>query len=814
MIRNYLKIAIRNLRKQVAISSINILGLSIGIACFMLIILFAAGEFSFDRFHKNAPDIYRLYTWNQPLNGRAAIGWTDYYGAVPIGEAMRQSFKDVVDYTRLQLPWGDNLVRVGNNVHRAKVSYADPAFFSIFTFPLKYGNTGTALRNLNDIVLTESRARELFGTDNAVGKTIEISIGTAFIPFKVAAVAKDIPANSTVRFDLMGNYGFAQNTNEHQFLIGSNWHPIARQTYVQLRPGSKLPDNKGLLARFLRSYDPDMVTNLKNAGYKWAGEELPVTFRLQPLLSLHTDNWFHGWGFTDYAVIDPQTIWILLAIAIGILLIACINFTTLAIGRSAARTREVGVRKVIGAGKGQIVFQFLTEALLLSFVSAFLGLLLVKLVLPLFNQLAGRDLNFSSLFRPDIVLILIGVVVIGGLLAGSYPALVLSGFRPVEVLKSKVRVGGSNLFTRSLVTFQYAVSIILIVSTIIILQQARYLINKDPGFNKENVIAIDAAETDPNKVFPLFKQALVTQPGIIGIASASAGLGNGEDYLGYTDHGLSAAVNIVDADYIDVLGMQLVAGRNFERSFVNDTIKPVIINQTMMTAFGWTPDNAVGKEIERFQGGTARVIGVVKDFNYRPLSERVKNQLFITSKDKGFNHFYVRISDGDPSRVIKAVQAAWNSALSGVPMKYSFLDEAVNDYYKAEQKWSSMIGWAGGISIFLASIGLLGLIALAAINRTKEIGIRKILGATLADIVTLLSKDFLKLILLSFMIATPVAWYCMNRWLADYAYRISINGWVFVLAGLGAILIAMITISFQAIRAAMANPVKSLRTDG
>ena len=814
MLKNYFKIALRNLQKQKAFAFINVFGLSVGIACFSLLLLFAFNEFSFDKFHKNAANIYRPFSWEKSIDGQLTTGYTDVGGstAATLGEAMKQYLPDVIDYVRLQLPWGENLLRTDKDVHRASVTWADPSLFSVFTFPLKYGNVTTALRDMNDIVLTESRAKELFGSDDVVGRMVQIQIGTAFQPFNISAVAKDVPANSTIRFDVLGNFLFA-NANNNRFIIGNNWHPTVRQTYVQLRPGSMLLNDKQQLSRFIQTYNPDFIANMKSAGYTWKGNDFPVTFRLQPLLSIHTDTWFHGWSFTDYGIIDPETIWILLAIASGILLIACINFTTLAIGRSAGRSKEVGVRKVIGAEKRQIIFQFLTEAILLSIASALLGLLMANLLLPWFNQLSGRDLHFSLSLYPQMILILIGLVLIVGLLAGSYPALVLSRFKPVEVLKNKFRVGGSNLFTKSLVTFQFALSIILIASTTIILQQTKYMINKNPGFNKENVVAIDASQTDPNKTFPLFRQAMLNHPAILGVTSAAAGLCNGQDLLGYSNNGLSAAINIVDTDYLKTLDMRLISGKNFEPGQGNDTVKAMIINETMMKAFGWTVQTAVGKEIKDFQHRTAVVVGVVKNFNYRPLSEGVKNQAFLTSKDKGYIHFYVRINPGNPASALAVMQKAWNRVMPGIPMKYSFLDEDVNNYYSAEQRWSSMVGWAGSISIFLACLGLLGLVALAAVNRTKEIGVRKVLGASVPNIIILLSKDFLQLIVISFLIASPVAWYFMNRWLEDYVNRINISWTVFLFAGVFAVAIALITISFQAIKAAIANQVKSLRTE-
>ena len=820
MIRNYLKIALRNLQKQKVLAFINIFGLSVGIACFSLLLLFIVNEFSFDKFHKNAPDIYRVYTlWDQTLSGNQTnpqppVAYTDYESLTPqtLGESMKENLPDVVNYVRLQLPWGDNLIRTGKKVLRAQVGFADQSLFSVFNFQLKYGNISTALHDMNDIVLTDSRAKELFGTDDVVGKTIEIQLGTAFHPFRISAIAQNIPSNSTIRFDVLGNFLFIKGFGESKLTIGNNWHPQVRQTYVQLRPGSQLPNNANQMDRFLRTFTPPSM--FKSMGVtNWNKKELPVTLKLQPLLNIHTDSWFNGWAFTDYEVIDTKAIWLLFAIAGGILLIACINFTTLAIGRSAGRSKEVGVRKVIGAGKRQIIFQFLTEALLLSLVSAILGLLLANILLPWFNQLSGRELQFSLSLYSQIILLLVGLVLVVGLLAGSYPALVLSNFKPVEVLKNKIRIGGSNLFTKSLVTFQFVLSIILIVATTIILQQTKYLINKNPGFNKENVVAIDVSQIDPTKIFTSFKQTVLSHPEIVGVTSSAAGLGTGQDLLGYSDQGLSAAVNIVDPDYINVLGMHLIAGRNFDPAMANDTAKRIIINETMMRAFGWTPQNVVGQEIKHFQGQAAHIIGVVKNFNYRPLSEGVKNQVFETTADKGYTHFYVRINAGNPAPALAVIQKAWNSLTPGVPMKYSFLDEDVNNYYNSEQRWSGIMGWAGGISIFLACLGLLGLAALAAINRIKEIGIRKVLGASVLNITNLLLADFLKLILTSFLIASPLAWYFMNKWLQDYANRINISWTVFLFAGAFAIAMALITISFQAVKAALMNPVKSLRSE-
>jgi len=578
---------------------------------------------------------------------------------------------------------------------------------------------------------------------------------------------------------------------------------------VQLKPGSKLPYDSKQLQNFLASFNPGYLDGLdKSATLSSNGP--PVSLKLQPLADIHasTLNLWH-----DFPHLNLKTIWILLLIAFGILLIACINFTTLAAGRSARRSKEVGVRKVMGAAKKQLITQFITEAYFFVIISTILGLLLATFLLPYFNTLAGSNLHLSFSILPQSLILIAGILFFVGLLAGSYPAFVLSNFKPLEVFKNKLRIGGSNTFTKSLVTFQFALSVVLIISTVVILEQTQYMISKNPGFNKDNVVVIDASETAPAKLFPLFKQAIAQNPSVENVASAAAGIGAGKAYLGYSDNGLSADINIIDTNYISTLGMKLIAGNNFTEAQMNDTVKSIIINETMMKAMGWTTQNAIGKTIKNFQGRDAVVTGVVKNFSYQPLSEGIKNQAFITSKDKGYVNFYVRIQGSNQLQAIADMQKQWSNLLPGIPMKYSFLNEDINNYYQSEKAWSQIVGWASFVSIFLGCLGLLGLTMLAAINRTKEIGIRKVLGSSSKGIAMLLSKDILKPVIVAMFIAFPIAYLAMNKWLQRFAFRINISWWVFAAAGLSALLIALITVSFQAIKAAMSNPVKSLRTE-
>jgi len=804
MLRNYFKIALRNLSRQKILAFINVFGLSTGIAFFILLLLYSVNELSFDRFHKNERNIYCVYDVAKGLDGSSQYSASV---AMPLGPTIRKDMPDVINYVRLkQLPV-ESYLRTNNELRGVTLSFADPQFFSVFTFPLKYGNASSALKGLNNLVITASKAKELFGTDNVVGKTVQLKIFDDFQPFIISAVAEDMSANSSIRFDVMGSFAFFETTKFG--MMFNNWYTTAFRTFVQLRAGSSLPGDINRLAAFHHAYNEDDATITKKT-------KSLVTYGLLPLRSIHTDTRIND--ITDTETVDPKTIWIILGIAAAILLIACINFTTLAIGRSAGRGKEVGVRKVIGAERSQLVFQFLSEAILLSTLSTIIGLLLAKLLLPYFNQLAGRNLQLSFSLYPEMGWLIIGILVLVAILSGSYPALLLSKFKPIEVLKNKIRLGGSNLFTRSLVTLQFILSIGLIVSTIVILQQTKYLTSKNPGFNKENVVMIDAEQTNSIKDYPLFKQALSANTNIIDVASSETGLGEGAEFQnhGFMYNGTHKAIYeyLIDPDYINVLGMQLIAGRNFNAAMADDTVTSVIINEAMMNEFGWTLNNVIGQQVKGYTNTkTPVVIGVVKNFNFQSLTEKIQPQLFHQFAGHGIQKFFARIKSGDPSPVIAAMQKTWSSIVPDVPFKYSFLDDDLDNFYKSEKRWGSIVAWAGAVAIFLACLGLFGLAALAAVNRVKEIGIRKVMGASMGNIVTLLSKEFLKLIIIALIIASPAAWYFMNEWLQGFAYRIHITVWIFFAAGIATILIALLTISFQAIKAAIANPVKSLRTE-
>ena len=813
MLKHYFTIATRNLGKQKILTAINIFSLSIGIACFSLILLYAVNEFKFDRFHANAENIYRVYRWSLPMASEEPSG--DVYLPMPLGPAFKDELPGVKNFVRIQEGWKESLIKSEGKMHQAEVSFADPQIFNVFSFPFNYGNA-SALSDLKNVVLTEKTSKQIFGNSNPVGKTIEIKLDQDFVPFVVTGVIKDIPSNSSISFSILGNYNYIGTTKNGSRSV-NNWNRSSYITYIETEPGSTLhKDAKALQSMYTRHY-PGEEKELREKGY-WKGKGAPTTYGLQPLIGMHTDPIISGGNIGN---VNPKNIWILLSIATAVLIIACINFTTLAIGRSAGRSREVGIRKVIGSGKAALMFQFLTEAILLSIISALIGVIMATLLLPYFNELSGRELSFSIQQFPELPWLLITLTLIVGMMAGSYPSLVLSRFNPIAVLKQKTKVGGSNIFTRSLVTVQFILSIALIASTTIMLQQIKFMTGKNPGFTKENIIVINGRDTDSKIFYPLFKQSLEKHPQIQGVASSELSIGEGKgwsstgfDYKGINKHVFEY---FIDTNYIPVLGMQLAAGRNFKSDVVADTVNSVIVNEAMVQDFGWTIDDAVGQILtgynESDESRNPVVIGVVKNFNFRPLKEEIKPQMFHQFSDYTSFQYFVKIPAGDPSGILSAIESDWKKLQPELPFTYSFLDEDVDRFYKSEKRWGKIVGWAGGISIFLACLGLYGLIALAAVNRIKEVGIRKVLGASIGSIAALLAKEYLKLVMIAIFIATPIAWYFTHQWLKDYAFRIDIGWWVFIMAGFAAIFIAVVTVSFQAIKTARENPVKALRTE-
>lgn len=812
MLRQYLRIAIRNLTRQKLLTVINVSGLSLGLACFTLILLFAISEFRFDSWHKNAARIFRLnqvYTMdNGEQGGDAGIG-------IPAGPAFRKDFPDVENTVRVT-PAYEKLVKGAGEAIRMKVTFADTGFFSVFSFPLLAGQAGQALKDPHSIVITRSKALEIFGTADAVGKTMQIKFDTVFRPFTVSAVAADMPVTSSIRFDAVGSFDALFLIDSDRVRARNGWNmTFGDNTYVLLRPGSKLAAEPERLLRFRWHYFPDEEQAWRKDG------KVQTRFSLEPLAGIHTDTRVDA-GDPELTT-NPKNIWILLCIAAGILLIAAINFTTLAIARGAGRAREIGVRKVIGGLRRQLIAQFFTESVLLSVISALLGLLLAYVLLPWFIRLSGRPMELSFVTHPQLAWMLTGSTLIVGLAAGLYPALVLSGFDPIQILRSRIRLGGSNYFTRGLVTIQFILSIGLIICTAIILKQVNYMRSKDLGLIKENTIAVRLRDVDAPRAYSRLKLALAADRSVKGVAASLMGLGEvdgswgemgGRYDFGGVQHGVIEYP--VDAAFIPAMGIRLLAGRNFDPSITSDTAGNVIVNETLVRKdLGLTPAAAIGKRFRNAESGQYKtIIGVTCDFNFEPLNKfKVREQLFMMPALFQPNFVYVHLAGGDPAPTIATLGSAWRRIAPELPFEYSFLDEDLDSFYKSDARWGSIIGCAGAMSIFLACLGLAGLAALAAANRIKEIGIRRVLGASAMEVIALLTGGFLPMIFLAALVASPLAWYFMHTWLQGFAYRIDIGWATFGWSALSALGIAYVTVGVQAYRAARANPVKNLRVD-
>jgi putative ABC transport system permease protein len=812
MFWNNLKIAWRDLKNQPGLSLINIIGLSIGMACFTLFLIYALHEFSYDQFHHDHSQIFRVYRWTKSYGDRTES--KDVYLPMPLGKALEQDFPDVETSIRFREDWGDEFVRIDGQVGRKGMAYADPEFFDVFDFSIIYGNKKAPLANVDDIILTESTAVELFGESNPTGKTMEIQIDDDFVPFKIAAIVADLPSYSTIQFNMLASFDFLENRTNNGKQSRDNWNRSSYWVFVKMKQGSNLAHSAERLQAMRTQYYPEEARRFREEQL-WEEDGSPITFGMQSIASMHTDPTIGG------SAADPKKIWMLLMLAFGVLLIACINFTTLAIGRSAGRAKEVGIRKVIGSQRNQLIAQFLTEAFFVASLSMLIGIVISQWLFPSFRNLTGIDMHVSLFDFPGIFILLFGVTLLCGLITGSYPSMVLSSFKPVEVLKNQIKLGGSNYFMKSLIICQFAISISLIIATLVIISQVHFLRSAYPGFEKENVVVVDARGTQTLKNYPIFQDQLSRNPHIIGVASSELSIGPeaGWSRSGWKYHNELKEVYeyFIDEHYLDVLGIQLLSGRNFDGAMATDTAASVIVNQSMAHYFGWTEDNVIGQKLSGYHGNSALgdpvVIGLVKDFNFRPLSEEVQPQMFHQFSEYEPQQYFVKIAAGDPSPILAEIEKVWKSIEPAYPFKYSFLEGDIDRFYQSEARFSRIISWAGGISIFLACLGLLGLSALASHNRKKEVGVRKVLGAGLWRIVLLLSKEFLQLVGVAMIIAIPVGWFLMNRWLEGFAYHIDIQWWLLAIAACLALLISFLTISFQNIRSGLKDPIDSLRNE-
>ncbi|HVZ95553.1 MAG TPA: ABC transporter permease [Chitinophagaceae bacterium] len=808
MFKNYFKIAWRNLLKSKAFSVINITGLAIGLSCFLLIALYVMDELSYDRFFPDSGRIYRV-------NSDIRFGGADLHlplASDMMGQLLKKDYPQVEQYTRVYTFNGDKLVKKGSAyIDESKVANVDSTFFDVFRLPVIEGDTRHALDEPNTVVLTASAAKKYFGTTEVVGKTIEVRDDKN--PYKITAVIKDIPQNAHFHFDFffsMKNvdYGWGQVT-AHNFY-----------TYLRFKPGTDYKAFEKNFPEYIEKYVLPYARKFMNISsmdeFRKAGNDL--RYSLTPLTKIHL---YSDRQFELSPSGNIQYVYIFSAVALFILIIACINFMNLTTARSANRAREVGIRKVLGTEKRNLVYQFLFESTLMVLLSLVIAILIVYLVLPMFNDVANKQMTAGSLFSPYILPLLIALPFIVGLMAGSYPAFFLSSFKPIEVLKGKLKSGSKSGGLRSvLVVFQFATSIILIIGTIVVYEQLHYIQTKNLGYDKSQVLIIDGVSSLSGNT-NAFKNEVLQLPGVVsGTLSGYLPVTNSarsddsfsKEAVMTTQSGFDMQNWYVDYDYIKTLGMQIIRGRGFSKDFPGDS-STVIINETTAKILGYS--DPVGKILYRSEdnGKTSphTIIGVVKNFNFESLHQDVGPLCFFLGGGGGSGIFKVNTSD--IQNIIAQAENKWKELAPGMPFSYRFLNQSFDEMYRAEQRAGRIALIFSVLAIFIACLGLFGLAAFIAEQRTKEIGIRKVLGASVSSIVSMLSKDFVTLVIIAFVLAAPLAWWAMHSWLQSFAYRIHISWWVFAAAGLSALIIALATVSFQAIKAGIANPVDSLRTE-
>lgn len=793
MLRNYFRVALRNLWKHKVFSFINVMGLTVGLTSCFLIFLYVKFELSYDSMHSKANRIYRvvcdLKTPSDVINSNIP-SW-----AVPAH--LKQDFPQIEQSVRFSPE--SFLIRRGDvKFEEEKAAYADSSFFDVFDFRLKEGNAKTALSEPLSIVLSEAAAKKYFGKEDPLGKTL-LFTGDG-LPAKVTGVMEDIPENSQMQADLL----VSMSTLTRRFNPGldDQWGNYGAQSFILVKEGTDAQQLEKQFPAFLE----------KRNGTEMKQSQMYPTLKLEPLRDVYLYSTRDGAKASNI-----KNVYIFSIIAVFILLIACINFVNLTTARSAERAREVGIRKVVGALRSQLARQFAGESVIICIMAFLLSVLLVALITPLFNNLAGKTITHGIFSHPGYLLLLLMSSVVIGLIAGLYPSLVLSSFDPIVVLKGKFSSGAKGIFLRKgLVIVQFTISIALITGTIIVYKQMNYMRSQELGFSKNHMLVID---THRDAGLLPFKQSLSEIPGVKSV-SVSSSVPGGNNPGAYSEienkKGDLQIANLelyfVDFDYIPNMNMQIVAGRAFSREFGTDTTQAMVINEKAAKLFGYSsPQQAIGRKFRQW-GREGKIIGVVKDFHFRSLQEEIK-PLTMRIEPDGCSLVQANIDGNNVQATMGMIERKWKTIIPNRPFNYYFLDEYFDRQYRSEVRFGNLFLYFAILAIFVSCLGLLGLASYSTFQRTREIGIRKVLGASVGGIVHLLSKEFLLLLLISFVIASPIAWLVMHNWLEDFSYRISISWWMFAIAGVMALLIAMITVSFEAVKAAVANPVKSLRSE-
>ena len=805
MFKNYLKIAFRTLLRNKLFTFINTFGLSLGVGCCLLILLFVKNELSFDRFHENSDRLFRLYESGMKVNGEIE---NSAFLPLPIAPSLKNDIPEIENYTRLLTAGGT--MTYGDKVFSEAFLFVDPEFLQMFSFKIRSGATTQALTN-QGIVITPPVATKYFGNDDPVGKTLTISQSHLTTDFIVSAVTEEVPVNSSIEFAIL----MPISRHSRYASQGQSWRHYNGSSYVLLKDGADRMATQQKLSLAAEKYFGERIKRMREQGNLSESQDA-YQLRLQPVTAIHLDTKIQH---SPEPVSHPVYSYILSGIALLVLGIACINFVTLSISRASSRTREIGVRKVLGAKRLQLLRQFWGEALLLSLLAMVFGVVLAEFLLPMLQELARTTFATTSFTDSSLVLFFPVLLLLVSLIAGGYPAAYLSKFQPVAALSGKLKLHHKNLFTRILVAFQFGLSIFLIVCSLFMANQLRYMLNKNLGYDAEHVVVVPTFARDgklADERVDRLQEELARRPEIVIAARTSASFTRGWDRNGFKHNGVlrRAFVYRVDENYLNLMAMELKEGRNFTPGMTSDIVGSVIVNEALVKEFG-LQEPVVGKRLggwnEKNVPGGPVIIGVVKDYNFLSLKNQI-GPAFLTMDPNWFaSEVLIRIRGENIPGTLQLLEATWKKIAPEAPFAYSFLDENVARQYDEEKRWGSIITFSSLLAILLACLGLLGLVANTVSNRAKEVSIRKVLGASVANLVETLTSTFLKLILVANIIAWPLAWYAMNPWLQNFAYRIDISLWVFALAGGIAFLIAFLTVGVQALRAAVANPVEALR---
>jgi len=787
MLKNYLKIALRNLRRQKIISLINIVGLAIGIACAALILLYVRHELSYDRYHNNKERIYRLVAKVQGASYEAIAKVPG-----PWSIAAQKDFPEIEKVARFVF-FNETLVGRGEKrFYESGGFYADSTVFEVFSFPLLQGNSKTTLTQPNAVVITEAFAKKYFSNENALGQTLIFDNQSSY---QITGVMQNVPSHSHFTFDFLVSMATYANPRR------DNWQWLQFYTYLLFKDGASPQTVAEKFPALLR----------QNLAADVAATYSPY---LQPLTDIHLRSHL----FREMqANSDIAYIYIFSAVAGFILLIACINFMNLTTARATTRAKEVGVRKVTGADRLQLIKQFLGESIFISFIALLLALVCIDYLLPIFNSLTNRQLA-TGYFQDKILLLgLVGITLLVGIIAGSYPAFVLSAFKPVNVLKGKLPGSSRTWLRKGLVAFQFAMSAFLIMATGIVYNQLEYIQNKKLGFNAEQLIIMPIRENEMRLMYEIFKRELLENPNVASVAASGNLPGGGDWGIPYEPEGFPPdkippmRILVVDHDFIQTFQMELAAGRSFSKNFSADTSAAFMINEEAARQLGWNDPTSKMIAMPAIQRQAAPVIGVLKDFHFRSMHEKIGPIMFFIPPPDWFTVFSVRVRPENFSGMLKFLENKWQQFDPKHPFDYTLFDEQFARLHQAETRMGELLRYVSILAILIACLGLFGLAAFTAEQRTKEIGVRKVLGASVGSIVMLLSKDFTRLVLIGFIIAAPLAYYAMHRWLQDFVYRTEIGAGVFILSGLLALAIAWLTVSYQSIKAALGNPVEALR---